>query len=54
MLGVAGRERLAVTPLFVPHPRIAATAGELDLEAIVTGRGDEGIVASLSEHFAAR
>jgi hypothetical protein len=54
MLGIAGRERLARTPLFVPHPRIAATAGELRLDAIVTGPGDEGIAASLSEHFGAR
>ena len=53
MLGIAGRERLARTPLFVPHPRIAATAGELHLEAIVTGPGDEGIAASLSEHLGA-
>lgn len=54
MLGIAGYARLARTPLFVPHPRIAATASELHLDAIVTAPGDEGIAASLSEHFGAR
>jgi uroporphyrinogen-III synthase len=55
MLGESGRERLSGTPLFVPHPRIAASARELDLtHAIVTGPGDEGIAASLVEYFAPR
>jgi uroporphyrinogen-III synthase len=54
MLGIAGCERLARTPLFVPHPRIAATARELHFDAIVTAPGDDGIAASLSEHFGAR
>ena len=52
MLGAAGRDRLARTPLFVPHPRIAATARELGLtEIVVTASGDEGLAESLSAHF---
>ena len=55
MLGAAGRRHLARTPLFVPHPRIAATAGELGLtRVIVSGAGDERIVESLAEHFTGR
>ncbi len=55
MLGAAGGEHLKRTTLFVPHPRIAATARELDLpHVIVTRPGDEGIAATLGEHFAAR
>ena len=54
ILDAAGRAHLARTPLFVPHPRIAASARALHLpEAIVTGSGDEAIAAKLSEHFAA-
>lgn len=52
IVGAAGRERIARTPLFVPHPRIAATARELGLaEVVVTGSGDEGIVAGLEQYF---
>lgn len=53
MLGRDGRERLAAVTLFVPHPRIAATASELGLTSIVvTPPGDEGIVRGLVQHFA--
>ena len=53
MLGAAGREALAGTPLFVPHPRIAAAARELGLvQSIVTASGDEAIVAGIVSHFA--
>ena len=53
MLGPAAHDRLAGTPLFVPHPRIAATARALGLnEVVVTGSGDEGIAAGLAAHFA--
>ena len=53
MIGETGRSRLATTPLFVPHPRIAATAAELDLRSVVLTRpGDEGIVSGVVQHFA--
>lgn len=52
MLGDAARDHLRETPLFVPHPRIAATARELGLtQVVVTGPGDEGIVAGLETYF---
>ena len=55
MVGPPGRERLGSTPLFVPHPRIAETARALGLaRLIVTGAGDEGLVAGMSEFFAAQ
>ena len=55
MVGSSGRERLGRTPLFVPHPRIAETAHALGLaRLIVTGAGDEGLVAGMSEFFAAQ
>ena len=53
VLDAAGRRRLALTPIFAPHPRIAATAREIGLEnTVVTDTGDEGIVAGLVKHFA--
>jgi uroporphyrinogen-III synthase len=53
VVGPAGRRHLAATPLFVPHPRIAATADELGLrDVVVTATGDRAIAASLVEHFA--
>jgi uroporphyrinogen-III synthase len=52
MLGAEGRDRLVRTPLFVPHPRIAATARELGLtEIVVTASGDEGLAKGLAAHF---
>lgn len=53
MIGPAGRNHLKETLLFVPHPRIAATAGELDLDkVVVTGPGEEGILEGLAGHLA--
>lgn len=55
LLGAGGRQRLARTPLFVPHPRIAAAARELDLATVVqTAQGDGGLFAGLLHWFAAR
>ena len=52
MLGERGRESLASTPLFVPHPRIEATARALGLSSIVvTGAGDDAILESLTRYF---
>jgi uroporphyrinogen-III synthase len=52
MLGPAARARLAGTPLFVPHPRIAASARALGLdEVIVTASGDEAIAIGLERYF---
>jgi len=54
IVGTAGRRHLAVTPLFVPHPRIAATANELGVrDVVVTATGDRAIAASLVEYFGA-
>ena len=53
LVGPAAHARLAGTPLFVPHPRIAATAHALGLDqVVVTGSGDEAIAARLASHFA--
>lgn len=48
MLDAAGRARLAATPLFVPHARIAENARLLDLQQVVlTAPADAGIIAGL-------
>ena len=53
MLGEAGRECLQGTPLFAPHERIAAAARALGVQTVVlTGPGDEGLVAGLVAFFA--
>lgn len=53
MLGDAGRECLASTPLFIPHERIAAAARALGVRTVVlTGPGDEGLVEGLTAFFA--
>lgn len=50
-----GTEILLGLPLFVPHPRIAARAGETGFSrVIVTDAGDSGLVAGLIAHFAPR
>jgi uroporphyrinogen-III synthase len=55
LLGAAGRARLAATPLFVPHARVAAAAERLGVrEAIVAGPGDEQVLERLVAYFAAR
>jgi uroporphyrinogen-III synthase len=53
MLGEAGRRCLEDTPLFAPHERIAAAARALGVRTVVlTGPGDEGLVAGLTAFFA--
>lgn len=48
LLDPAGRARLAATPVFVVHPRIAQVARDLGLVRVeVTGPGDEGLFAGL-------
>jgi len=52
MIGKLGQTWLRKTPLFAPHPRIAATARELGLTAVIeTGPGDEGLIAQLEQYF---
>ena len=46
------RARLARVPAFVPHPNIAVHARARGFEAVVTGPGDDGLVAGLLEWFA--
>ncbi|MEN9355919.1 MAG: hypothetical protein RL695_90 [Pseudomonadota bacterium] len=54
LLDAPGRARLATTPLFVPHERIAAEARQLGLSQIIaTGAGDAGLLAALIEYFVA-
>jgi uroporphyrinogen-III synthase len=53
MLGEAGRQCLKSTPLFVPHERIAVAARALGVQTVMlTGPGDEGLVAGLAAFFA--
>jgi uroporphyrinogen-III synthase len=53
MLGATGGRYLRATPVFVPHPRIAHAARDLEVrEVIVTGRGDERTVAEMAAFFA--
>lgn len=53
MLGEAGRQCFGQTPLFAPHERIAAAARALGVQTVVlTGPGDEGLVAGLAAFFA--
>ena len=55
MIGKLGQTWLRKTPLFAPHPRIAATARELGLTVVIeTGPGDEGLVAQLEQYFGGR
>jgi len=52
MLGADGREHLRKTPLFVPHPRIAAEARRLGLgEASVGGASDQEMLERLVAYF---
>lgn len=51
MLDPAGRERLALTPVFVPHARIAENAQALGLrQVILTGPADAGIIDGLCKY----
>lgn len=55
ILDAEGRDDLAATPTFVPHPRIAEHARRLGLrKLIVTPPADAGLIASLLEYFASR
>lgn len=52
MIGKLGQAWLRKTPTFVPHARIAEQAAQLGLhEIILTGPGDDGLIAGLIEHF---
>lgn len=54
LIGARGLECLQQTPVFVPHPRIAATARELQLSRVVeTAQGDDGLMAGLQQWFSA-
>lgn len=47
LLDADGRARLAATPIFAPHARIVANAGELGLTVIETAPADAGLLAGL-------
>lgn len=52
MVGKLGQAWLRKTPVFVPHARIAEAARALGLhEIVLTGPGDEGLVAGLNAYF---
>lgn len=52
MLGPTGKGYLCATPVFVPHPRIAAAGRELGVrQVLVTGPGDDQTVAEMSAFF---
>ena len=52
MVGDAGHALLLSTPLFVPHPRIAAHATSRGLTNVVTTDAtDAGLLAGLLQHF---
>jgi uroporphyrinogen-III synthase len=53
-VGDEGRGQLAAIPVFAPHPRIAARARALGLDARETAGGDAGLVAGLLEWAATR
>lgn len=52
MVGKLGQTWLKKTPLFVPHQRIAGVARAIGCrEVILTGPGDDGLLAGLLEYF---
>jgi uroporphyrinogen-III synthase len=52
LLGPANRSLVETTPLFAPHARIAKSATSAGVaNVIVTGPGDDGIVAGLKAYF---
>ncbi len=54
MVGEPGRAHLQRTALFVPHPRIAQAARDLGVRTVVvTGPGDDGLLAGLAAYFSA-
>lgn len=53
MAGEACRPWLCQTPMFVPHPRVAATAFTLGMRTVfVAGTGDEALASGLETWFA--
>jgi uroporphyrinogen-III synthase len=53
MVGESGRAQLRGTPVFAPHPRIAAVARELGCSHVIdTAPGDDGLMEALQGHFA--
>ena len=53
LLGAGGAALVRATPLFAPHPRIAAHARGLGVAtAIATGPGEAGLLQGLVEYFA--
>jgi uroporphyrinogen-III synthase len=53
MVGPLGQAWLRKTPLFVPHPRIAAQAEALGLNRVIpTGPADDGLISGLLAYFA--
>lgn len=52
LLGKFGQAWLKKTPTFAPHERIIEQAKQLGLrQLILTGPGDEGLIAGLNEYF---
>ena len=52
MVGPSGQPLLQQTPLFAPHPRIAAVARELGCRNVTeTAPGDNGLMDALLRHF---
>lgn len=52
LLGEEGRRRLRDTPLFVPHPRVAAQAAAAGArEVVVAGAGDDEMIERLVAYF---
>lgn len=52
LLGTAGRDLIAGTPLFVPHPRIERAARDAGCTKVcLTAQGDDGLMAGLTAWF---
>lgn len=51
LVQVLGEARLATTPLFVSHARIAERAQRLGLKALLAGPGDDAMVERLVAYF---
>lgn len=53
MVGPSGQPLLQQTPLFAPHPRIAAVARELGCRNVIeSAPGDDGLMDALLRYFA--
>ena len=52
MLGKLGQQWLRTTPLFVPHPRVAAAAEHLGVARVrIAGAGDAEVLEALVAYF---